>query len=54
MVNIADSYFEAIEHANGKLAPFADDCVRRENGGQTTHNAHPVAVAGSAGLQAGR
>jgi hypothetical protein len=42
MVNIADSYFEAIEHANGKLAPFADDCVRRENGGQTTHNAQPV------------
>ena len=42
MVNIADSYFEAIEHANGRLAPFADDCVRRENGGQTTHNAQPV------------
>jgi hypothetical protein len=42
MVNIADSYFEAIEHANGKLAPFADDCVRRENGGQTTHNGKPV------------
>ena len=42
MVNIADSYFEAIEHADGKLAPFADDCVRRENGGQTTHNAKPV------------
>jgi hypothetical protein len=42
MVNIADSYFEAIEHADGKLAPFADDCVRRENGTQTTHNARPV------------
>jgi hypothetical protein len=42
MSNIADSYFEAIEHANGKLAPFSDDCVRRENGGQTTHNAKPV------------
>lgn len=42
MVNIADSYFEAIEHADGKLAPFADDCVRRENGIQTTHNAKPV------------
>ena len=42
MVNIADSYFEAIEHANGKLAPFADDCVRRENGIQTTHNPKPV------------
>lgn len=42
MVNIADSYFEAIEQANGKLAPFADDCVRRENGGQTTYNSKPV------------
>jgi hypothetical protein len=42
MVSIADSYFEAIENANGKLAPFADDCVRRENGTQTTHNAKPV------------
>ena len=42
MINIADSYFEAIEHANGKLAPFADNCVRRENGMQTTHNAKPV------------
>jgi hypothetical protein len=42
MTNIADSYFEAIEHANGKLAPFAEECVRRENGGQTTHNTKPV------------
>ena len=42
MVSIADSYFEAIEHADGKLAPFADECVRRENGGQTTRNAKPV------------
>ena len=42
MVNIADSYFEAIEHADGKLAPFAEDCVRRENGGQTTHNPKPI------------
>lgn len=42
MTSIADSYFEAIEHANGKLAPFSDECVRRENGGQTTRNARPV------------
>jgi hypothetical protein len=42
MIDIADSYFEAIEHANGKLAPFAPDCVRRENGLQTTHNPKPV------------
>lgn len=42
MVNAADSYFEAIEQGKGSIAPFADDCERHENGGQTTHNAHPV------------
>ena len=42
MLNAANSYFEAIEHSNGKLAPFAEDCERHENGGQTTHNAKPV------------
>ena len=42
MLNAANSYFEAIEHGNGKLAPFAEDCERHENGGQTTHNAKPV------------
>jgi hypothetical protein len=36
MVKIASSYFDAIEQTSGKVAPFADDCVRRENGGQTT------------------
>ncbi|MGA3292402.1 MAG: hypothetical protein ABSE45_00315 [Candidatus Acidiferrales bacterium] len=38
MYRIADSYFEAIEHSDGNLAPFADDCVRHENGMQTTSN----------------
>ena len=52
MVAIADSYFEAIEHANGKLAPFADDCVRRENGGQTTMNPTPVPWPVSLGSKA--
>ena len=42
MINAANSYFEAIEHGNGELAPFAEDCERHENGGQTTHNATPV------------
>jgi hypothetical protein len=42
MINAADSYFEAIEQGNGAVAPFADDCVRHENGGQTTHNKTPV------------
>ena len=52
MVAIADSYFEAIEHANGKLTPFADDCVRRENGGQTTMNPTPVPWPVSLGSKA--
>jgi len=42
MINAANSYFEAIEHGNGEIAPFAEDCERHENGGQTTHNATPV------------
>jgi hypothetical protein len=42
MINAANSYFEAIEHNDGEIAPFAEDCERHENGGQTTHNATPV------------
>lgn len=42
MINAADSYFEAIEHNRGDIAPFADDCERHENGGQTTNNKTPV------------
>jgi hypothetical protein len=41
LVNITDSYFEAVEHANGSLAPFAAHCVRHENGMQTTSNSPP-------------
>ncbi len=42
MMNAANSYFEAIEHNDGELAPFAEDCERHENGAQTTHNAASV------------
>jgi hypothetical protein len=42
MINAVNSYFEAIEHGNGELAPFAEDCERHENGAQTTHNAASV------------
>jgi hypothetical protein len=42
MINAADNYFEAIEHNQGSLAPFADDCDRRENGSKTTNNSPPV------------
>jgi hypothetical protein len=33
MQKIANSYYEAIIQDNGKVAPFADECQRRENGG---------------------
>jgi hypothetical protein len=41
MFRIADSYFDSIEQSNGDLAPYADDCVRHENGMQTTTNTTP-------------
>lgn len=33
MIDIANSYYEAIVQDNGEVAPFADECQRRENGG---------------------
>jgi hypothetical protein len=33
MQKIANSYYDAIVQGNGKVAPFADECQRRENGG---------------------
>ena len=38
MVRIVNAYFDAIEQGNGALAPFTDDCDRREDGRQSTHN----------------
>jgi hypothetical protein len=38
MLKIANSYYEAIVHDDGRLAPFADDCQRRENGGITAND----------------
>jgi len=35
------SYYDALVGDNGSLAPFAEDCVRRENGIQTTNNPPP-------------
>src|SRR5579862_6874562 len=31
MLNIGWGYYEALTTSNGKAAPFADDCLRREN-----------------------
>jgi hypothetical protein len=33
MVEIANSYYESILQGDGDVAPFADECQRRENGG---------------------
>jgi hypothetical protein len=38
MLKIANSYYEAIVQDNGKIAPFADECQRRENGGITAND----------------
>ncbi len=38
LVGIVDKYFDAIEHADGSLVPFADDGFRIENGVRTCNN----------------
>ncbi len=42
MLKIGASYYEALVTADSNDAPFADDCVRRENGMQTTSNPPPA------------
>ena len=41
MLKIALSYYDALVNGDGNAAPFADDCLRRENGMQTTGNPPP-------------
>jgi hypothetical protein len=38
MLKIANSYYEAIVQDNGNVAPFADECQRRENGSITAND----------------
>jgi hypothetical protein len=38
LLYIGASYYDALDQNNGALAPFADDCVRFENGFQTARN----------------
>ncbi len=42
MLKIGASYYDALVNSDGHAAPFADDCVRRENGFQTTGNPPPA------------
>ncbi len=41
LIRITNLYFEALEKDSGEVAPFADDCVRVENGVQTVNNPPP-------------
>jgi hypothetical protein len=41
MFRVANSYFDALEGDSGKIAAFADDCVRHENGYRTVNNPSP-------------
>ena len=38
MIAIAKSYYDAVDYNNGRLAPFAETCERRENGILTARN----------------
>jgi hypothetical protein len=46
MIKIALGYYTAIVTSNGNATPFADDCVRHENGMQTTGNPPPKTPGG--------
>lgn len=51
MIEIADSYFEAIEQTDGSLAPFAEGCNRYENGARTTNQSQgPFALGCREGM----
>jgi hypothetical protein len=46
MLKIGESYYTALVTADANNAPFASDCVRRENGMQTTGNPPPAKPGG--------
>jgi hypothetical protein len=41
MLRIANSYYDSILQSSGKVTPYADDCVRHENGMVTSGNRAP-------------
>jgi hypothetical protein len=41
LLRAANSYFDALEGDDGRIAAFGDDCVRHENGYQTVNNPPP-------------
>ncbi len=47
MIYAANAYFDALTGENGKIAPFADECIRHEQGYQTVNNKTPGRAAPS-------
>jgi len=47
LIYAANAYFDALTGEDGRIAPFADDCVRHEQGYQTVNNAKPGRAAPS-------
>jgi hypothetical protein len=45
LVHMAKSYYDALDNNNGNLAPFAQDCERRENGMRTAPSGGPLGSA---------
>jgi hypothetical protein len=41
MLRAANAYYDAIEQSDGSVAPFADECQRRENGVTAANNQDP-------------
>ena len=41
MLEVAKLYYESIVQSNGNVGPYASDCVRHENGMQSTSNPAP-------------
>jgi len=41
MLRVANSYFDALEGDSGRIAAFAKECVRHENGYRTVNNPPP-------------
>ena len=46
LLSIGYAYYDALDENDGTLAPFADDCVRLENGRQTSTNPNSATVFG--------
>ena len=50
MLYAANAYFDALTGEDGHIAPFADECVRHEQGYQTVNNPKPGRAAPSPAL----